>query len=283
VVQTCTSERIFLIPSVFGNESSEELIHQRIGHAALLSIILAFGGRVTCGVRVVVGGGSGPNSNNTISGSNNTGNWNFKSNDTDVGDSQNVVGIVLCNASREDGSINGNEIDQIEDLSEIDDEGFSTLSNENLSRARASWNGNGINELIRIILIVGNGFVSSIVEGNLPIGDSIDASDGCGSRGSDVVNSVIGKEIQSRAAGSAQGRNHLQSNGHLEAGNVQGEARTIVGKFVVENERESDLWFPISSVVDEDIQSKLLIPRIEIGASLRELSWIPVGEEGHIS
>jgi len=48
--------------------------------------------------------------------------WDLKSNGDDVGIVHNVVGGVLSDASREHSSIDGDEVDEIEDLSNVNGE-----------------------------------------------------------------------------------------------------------------------------------------------------------------
>jgi len=234
VVESLSIERRKLIPSILGDESSEELIDQRISLPGLLSVVIGTEDGV------VVGFSGSPHSNNSVSGSDQTSSGNFQSDCSDVGSSEDIVAVVLVDSSREGGSVDGDEVHQIEDFAKIDGEAVSSLSDEDLSRSsRASWEGHGENELVRVILIrPRDGLVSCIVKGNGPEIDSvIGLDDGSGSGGSDEVESVVSEIIQTRlVVWPIQRGDHLQGNWHLEAGNVKFQTRSIVRQLVIENE-----------------------------------------------
>jgi len=127
VVESLTEVGVEHIPSILGDESSEELVDQRICHPGLLSIVIGTEGGV------VEGFGGRPHTNNSVSCSDQTCGGNFQNNGSNVGSSENVVGNVLIDSSGEGGSVDGDEVDQIKDFAEIDGEALLSLSNEDLS------------------------------------------------------------------------------------------------------------------------------------------------------
>jgi len=127
VVESLSEGRGEFIPSILGDESSEELVDQRISLPALLSVVIGTEDGV------VDGFSSGPHTNNSVSGSDQTSSGNFQSDCSDVGESEDIVGSVLCDSSREGGSIDGDEVNRIEDFSKIDGEAVLSLSDKDLS------------------------------------------------------------------------------------------------------------------------------------------------------
>jgi hypothetical protein len=110
VVESLSEVGVQRIPSILGDESSEELIDQRISHPGLLSVVVGTEGSVVEGL-------SGrPNTNNSVSGSDQTSGGNFQNNGSNVGSSENVVSNVLGDSSREGGSVDGDEVHQIKDF-----------------------------------------------------------------------------------------------------------------------------------------------------------------------
>jgi len=215
VVESLSVGRVELIPSILGDKSSEELVDQRISHPGLLSVMSG-----TVGGRVEGFSGS-PHANNSVSGSDQTSGGNFQHNGSNVGSSENVVGCVLGDSVREGGSVDGDEVDQIEDFSKIYGEGLSSLSDKDLSiSCRASWEDQWENEFVRVILIrPRDGLVSCVVEGNGPESDSVSGfGDDSRSGWSDLVDSVVSEISQTRlVVRTVQGRNHLQGNWHVES------------------------------------------------------------------
>jgi len=86
VVESLSEGRGELIPSILGDESSEELVDQRICHPALLSMMIGTEGGI------VDGFSSGPDTNNSVSGSDQTRGGNFQSNSSNVSESEDIVG-----------------------------------------------------------------------------------------------------------------------------------------------------------------------------------------------
>jgi len=127
VVESLSESRGEFIPSILGDESSEELVDQRISLPGLLSVMIGTEDSV------VNGFSSGPNTNNSVSGSNQTSDGNFQSNGSNVGVSEDVVVRVLVDSSREGCSVDGDEVHQIENFSKIDGEAVSSLSDKGLS------------------------------------------------------------------------------------------------------------------------------------------------------
>jgi len=95
VVESLSEGRGELIPSILGDESSEELVDQRISLPALLSVMIGTEDSV------VDGFSSSPDTNNSVSGSNQTSGGNFQSNGSNVGESEDIVRVVLGNSSWE--------------------------------------------------------------------------------------------------------------------------------------------------------------------------------------
>jgi len=95
VVESLSEGRGELIPSILGDESSEELVDQRISLPALLSVMIGTEDSV------VDGFSSSPDTNNSVSGSNQTSGGNFQSNGSNVGESEDIVRVVLLNSSWE--------------------------------------------------------------------------------------------------------------------------------------------------------------------------------------
>lgn len=95
VVESLSEGRGELIPSILGDESSEELVDQRISFPALLSVMIG------TEHSVVDGFSSSPDTNNSVSGSNQTSGGNFQSNGSNVGESEDIVRVVLGNSSWE--------------------------------------------------------------------------------------------------------------------------------------------------------------------------------------
>jgi len=127
VVESLSEGRGKLIPSILGDESSEELVDQRISLPALLSVVIGTENSI------VDGFSSGPDTNNSVSGSNQTSGGDFQSNGSNVSESEDIVGVVLVDSSRESCSVNGDEVNQIENFAKIDGKAVSSLSDEDLS------------------------------------------------------------------------------------------------------------------------------------------------------
>jgi len=127
VIESLSEGRGKFIPSILGDKSSEELIDQRISHSGLLVVMIGTEGSV------VNGFSSGPHTNNSVSGSNQTSGRNFQCNSSNVGESEDIVGVVLDDSSGEECGVDGDEVNKIENFAKIDGEAVSSLSDEDLS------------------------------------------------------------------------------------------------------------------------------------------------------
>jgi len=110
------------------------------------------------------GSGGGIDSDNRICGGGKARNWDFKSNGDNVGIVNNVVGFVLGDTSWESGTIDWDEVDEIEDLSNVDGEWFTSLANEDFSGGCASGEINVVDVLFGVVVIIREGLGSSIIK-----------------------------------------------------------------------------------------------------------------------
>jgi len=91
--------------------------------------------------------------------------WDLKSNGDNVGIVHNVVGFVLSDTSWESaGTINWDEVDEIEDFSNVNGEWFTSLSDEDFSCSGASGKINVVDVLSGVIVIIREGLGSSIIK-----------------------------------------------------------------------------------------------------------------------
>jgi len=104
VVESLSEGRGELIPSILGDESSEELVDQRISLPALLSVVIGTEDSV------VDGFSSSPHTNDSVSGSDQTSSGNFQSDGSNVGESEDIVGRILVDSSGESCSVDGDEV-----------------------------------------------------------------------------------------------------------------------------------------------------------------------------
>jgi len=208
-----------------------------------------------------------------------TGDWHFKSNGDDVGVVDNIVSGVLSDSSREDSAINGNKVDKIEDFSDIDGEGFSSLANKDFSSGSTSGKINVVDILARVVVIVGEGLGSGIIKWLLEVVCGGSRNSGRSrSISSHNIQSIVLEEVQSRVISNIDWSNSLESDGHVESLDVEGDTGAIVGEFVVEDELISDLWSSISGLINVDFVVMSITQRIKVGSSVGRLTRIEVGD-----
>jgi len=138
------------VPFILVRETNEKFIDEGISHAGFLS---------------VSGDGSSgsPRSNDTVSSSSETSGWDFENEGNNVEPSDDIVGLVVGDASGEAGwssTINWDEVDQIKNLSKVDGERFSALADEHTSSSGTPGNRNGVVILSSICSVVGLSLVS---------------------------------------------------------------------------------------------------------------------------
>jgi len=125
--------------------------------------------------------------------------WDLKGNGDDVGIVHNVVGGILSDTSWESaGTIDWDEVNEIEDLSNVDGEWFTSLSDEDLSGGGASGKINVVDVLSRVVVITGEGLGSSIIKRLLEeVGGGSRNSGGRRSSSGNNVQSIVLEEVQS--------------------------------------------------------------------------------------
>jgi len=174
--------------------------------------------------------------------------WDFESNGDDVGVVNNIVGGVLGDASWESAStINWNEVDEIEDLSDVDGERFSSLTNKDFSGGGTSGKVNVVEILFGVVVIAWECLGSSIIKRLLEVVGG--GSRNGGSRrscSSNDVQSIILEEVQSRVISNIDWSSSLESDWHVESLNVEGNSGSVVGEFIVEHKLIGDLGTSIS-------------------------------------
>jgi len=223
----------------------------------------------------------GPDSDDGVARGGEARNWDFESGRDDIRVVDDVVGGILGDAAWESGStVDGDEVDEIEDLSNVDGERLASLSDKDFSGGGAVREVNRVDILGSVVVIVGECLGSSIVERLLEevVGRSRDGGGSSSSWGDDVQ-SIVFKEAKVRVVSSGDGASGLESDGQSVSLDVESDSGSIVRQFIVEDELESHFGFSVSSLIDVDVVVMFVAQRIEVGTTIRVFSRIPVGNQ----
>jgi len=271
------------VPRILVWETDEELVHQGISKARFLLVSSDISG--SC-----VG------SNNLVSISSEAIGGHLKNEGNNVQPSQDVVGRIIDNASREwirSSTIDGDEVDQIEDFSDVDRERISSLSDEDSTIVLASWNVRIVDILSCVGGVGGEGLGSSIIPRLLEI--SYSRSCLCHSaRTGNRTNgeAIIFQEVECCIVSSSDGSESLEGNEDVlmlsnqereTSSSFRGKRKLCRRKLVGDLESEFDFGMPIAGIIDKNGIEKIRVKCVVIGSAEGRMTRIKIGNEGGVA
>ena len=215
----------------------------------------------------------------------------FERNRRDVLVGDDVVRRVLLDAARKCTAVDRDDIDQVEDPSEVHREGLVALADEHASRHRAAGNRDVLDERARVFLVTrhaAEGFRADEVVGLAEYGRTIArAPDGGRSAAAPVAadqsHRVRLAEVQERLVGRRHRADVLERHRDGLAADVERKAPVRVAEAIVEPELERQVLARIAVVVDVDLVERAGVEGEVIGTAIGILQRQVVREHGHVA